>query len=144
MARSDFRFSHRLRVRWAEVDPQNIVFNANYLMYFDVAASEYWRELGFAYPEGFSKFGADTFVVKAGLEFHAPARYDDEIDLLVRLARIGRISMRVAIEVYRGDDHLVTGELIYVVADPATRKPMPVPDAIRAAIAGYERVAPEA
>jgi acyl-CoA thioester hydrolase len=143
MPRSDFRFSHRLRVRWGEVDPQNIVFNANYLMYFDVAGSEYWRELGFAYPDGFGKFGVDTFVVKAELEFHAPARYDDELELLVRLARIGRTSMRIAIEVYRGDDHLVTGELIYVVAHPTTRKPIPVPEAIREAIAGYERVAPE-
>src|SRR5262245_61898599 len=141
MPRSDFRFSHRLRVRWGEVDPQNIVFNANYLMYFDVGASEYWRELGFAYPDGFSQFGVDTFVVKATLEFHAPARYDDEIDLFVRLARIGRTSMRVALEVHRGDDHIVTGELIYVVADPNTRKPTPVPDALRTAIVAYERVA---
>ena len=51
MARESFRLAHTLRVRWAEVDPQSIVFNANYLMYFDVAATEYWRAVGFAYPE---------------------------------------------------------------------------------------------
>jgi acyl-CoA thioester hydrolase len=141
--RSDFLFSHAIRVRWAEVDPQNIVFNANYLMYFDVAAGEYWRALGFTYPEGFTAHGVDTFVVKATLEFHAPARYDDEIDLLVRTARIGRTSLRLGLEVHRGDEHLITGELIYVFADPTSRKPTPVPDVLRAKISGYERIAPE-
>jgi len=51
-----------LRVRWAEVDPQNIVFNAHYLMYFDVAATEYWREIGCEYPARFLAHGVDTFV----------------------------------------------------------------------------------
>ena len=45
MKRDDFRFFHRLRVRWAEVDMQKIVFNAHYLMYFDTAVSDYWRAL---------------------------------------------------------------------------------------------------
>ena len=45
MNRKDFRFFHRLRVRWAEVDMQKIVFNAHYLMYFDTAVADYWRAL---------------------------------------------------------------------------------------------------
>ena len=47
--RKDFRFFHRLRVRWAEVDMQKIVFNAHYLMYFDTAISDYWRALALPY-----------------------------------------------------------------------------------------------
>ena len=46
MARQDFSFFHTLRVRWAEVDMQAIVFNGHYLTYFDVAFTEYWREAG--------------------------------------------------------------------------------------------------
>jgi acyl-CoA thioester hydrolase len=143
MAREDFRLSHALRVRWAEVDPQGIVFNANYLMYFDVAAAEYWRELGFVYPDGFTRHGIDTFAVKATLEYHASARYDDVLDMLVRVSRLGRTSLRLVIEIHRGPTHLVSGELIYVVAELETRKPTPIPDTLRSAILAYERVAPE-
>ena len=51
MKRQDFRFFHRLRVRWAEVDMQKIVFNAHYLMYFDTAVADYWRALALPYEE---------------------------------------------------------------------------------------------
>src|SRR6476619_6140180 len=103
MLRSDFRLAHSVRVRWAEVDPQGIVFNAHYLMYFDVAATEYWRELGCVYPAFFLEHDVDTFVVKASLEFHAPARYDDAIEVCMRAAKLGRSSIRMAIEIHRGD-----------------------------------------
>jgi len=143
MARADFRLKHTLRVRWSEVDPQNIVFNPNYLMYFDVAAGEYWRELGFVYPEGLAKLGLDTFVVSAKIDFHRSARYDDVIDVLARTARIGRTSLRMLLEVHRGDEHLISGELVYVFADPATQKPLPIPDSLRATVASYELLPPE-
>ena len=142
MARDQFTFSYPLRVRWAEVDPQGIVFNANYLMYFDVAAGEYWRALGCEYPAAFSAHGVDTFAVKATLEFHAPARYDDMVDMCVRCSRIGRTSLCLLLEIYRGETHLVSGELIYVVASASERKPTPVPEFLRSAIAGFERVPP--
>ena len=143
MPRADFRLSHSLRVRWSEVDPQNIVFNPNYLMYFDVAASEYWRALGFTYPGGFSELGIDTYAVAAKLEFHRSARYDDELELCARTTRIGRTSLRVALEIHRGDEHLVSGELVYVMADPRTQTPVPIPGVLRQAILGYESVPPE-
>ena len=101
MSREQFRFAHALRVRWAEVDPQGIVFNANYLMYFDVAATEYWRAIGCTYPGAFAPLGVDTFAVKATLEFQAPARFDDVIDVCVRCARLGRTSLRMLLEVHR-------------------------------------------
>jgi acyl-CoA thioester hydrolase len=142
MARDQFKLIHPLRVRWAEVDPQGIVFNANYLAYFDVGVTEYWRDLGFVYPEGFTALGVDSFAVKATLEYHASARYDDVVDLCVRASHLGRTSMRIAVEIHRGEEHLVTGELVYVLADPTSRKPTPIPDALRAAITRYERVTP--
>jgi acyl-CoA thioester hydrolase len=143
MARQDFKLAHSLRVRWAEVDPQNIVFNANYLMYFDVGATEYWRALGCVYPQGFEVLGVDSFAVKATLEYHASARYDDVIDVCVRTSKLGRTSIRMAVEIHRGAEHLITGELIYVLADPKTRKPAPIPEALRAKIVGYEVTPPE-
>lgn len=143
MPRSDFRLAHRLRVRWAEVDPQNIVFNAHYLMYFDVAATEYWREIGCEYPAQFLAHGVDTFVVKTTLEFHAPARYDDQLEICMRAARLGRSSIRMQLEIHRADSHLVSGELIYVIASASERAPTPIPAALRAAILRYETLPPE-
>ncbi len=143
MAREDFRLSYPLRVRWAEVDPQAVVFNANYLVYFDVGATEYWRAIGFVYPDGFTKHAIDMFAVKATVEYHSPARYDDELDVLTRVTKIGRTSLRLALEIHRGAEHLVSGELVYVVTDATTRAPTPVPAVLREAIGSYEKVAPE-
>ena len=53
MARADFVCVPRLRVRWAEVDMQKIVFNGHYLTYIDTAVAEYWREIGLPYPQGY-------------------------------------------------------------------------------------------
>ncbi len=143
MARSDFTFSHRLRVRWAEVDRQGIVFNGHYLTYFDVGFTEYFRAIGYPYPDALLAHGSDVFAKKAALEYHAPAQYDDELDLLVRVARIGRSSMQFLIEIHRGDTLLISGEIVYVNADPAARKAAPVPAFLREAIGRFERVAPQ-
>lgn len=142
MARSDFRLAHRIRVRWAEVDRQGIVFNGHYLMYFDCGITEYWRAIGTPYPEGLAQHGSDLYVVKAAVEYHASAGYDDEIDVCVRVAAIGRSSVRFAIEIHRGAHHLVSGEVVYVNADPATRKSASVPTFLREAIARFEGHAP--
>jgi acyl-CoA thioester hydrolase len=142
MARSDFVFCHALRVRWAEVDRQGIVFNGHYLTYFDVGITEYWRAIGYPYPDALLKQGSDTFAVKATIEYQAPARYDDLLDVLVRVGRIGRSSIQFLLEIHRGDAQLIVGELIYVNADADTRKPFPVPGFLREAIARFERVPP--
>ncbi len=142
MPKQDFNFSHRLRVRWAEVDRQNIVFNGHYLTYFDLGMTEYLRALGFPYPDGLIEAGSDLFVVKATVEYKASARYDDEIDVYCRVARIGRSSIQFLFEIYRADDLLVTGENIYVNADPKTKQSASVPEFLRNAINGFERVNP--
>lgn len=138
MKRTDFRFFHRLRVRWAEVDMQKIVFNAHYLMYFDTAVADYWRALALPYEEAMHQLGGDLYVKKATVEFHASARMDDQIDVGMKCARIGNSSMTFAGAIFRGDELLITCELVYVFADPATQTSRPVPDALRAILLGYE------
>ena len=143
MARTDFTFSHPLRVRWAEVDRQGIVFNGHYLLYFDVGITEYWRAIGCPYPDGLLEHGSDMFVKKSTIEYHASAVYDDVVEVLVRVARIGRSSVQFLLEIHRGDTLLVNGEILYVNADPQTKKSAPVPVFLREAIARFERVVPE-
>jgi len=138
MKRTDFRFFHRLRVRWAEVDMQKIVFNAHYLMYFDTAVTDYWRALALPYQEAMHQLGGDLYVKKATVEFNASARMDDQIDVAMKCARIGNSSMTFAGAIFRGDELLITCELVYVFADPATQTSRPVPDALRAILLGFE------
>jgi YbgC/YbaW family acyl-CoA thioester hydrolase len=137
MHRADFTLVHRLRVRWSEVDMQHVVFNPQYLVYFDVAVGEYWRAMGAA-QEDYMR----VYSVKATIEFHGPARYDEELDVCTRVARIGRSSLAFAFGIWRGDDHLISGEIVYVYTDAQTQRPAPVPERLRAAICAYERVAP--
>ena len=144
MAREQFAFFHTLRVRWAEVDKQGIVFNGNYFLYFDVAITEYWRAIGINYPEGFVKeFGSDLFAARATADYHGSAEFDDMLDIHGRTARLGRSSMQFLLEIWRGAKHLVSGELIYVNADPSTKKSLPLPELLRQRIIAYERVKPE-
>lgn len=138
MKRQDFRFFHRLRVRWAEVDMQKIVFNAHYLMYFDTAIADYWRAIGLPYEAAMVQLDGDLYVKKATVAFHASARADDQIDVALKCTRIGTSSMVFAGAIFRGDALLITGELIYVFADPATQTSRAVPDLLRGILNDYE------
>ncbi|HYD75576.1 YbgC/FadM family acyl-CoA thioesterase [Ramlibacter sp.] len=138
MKRDDFRFFHHLRVRWAEVDMQRIVFNAHYLMYFDTAVADYWRALALPYEQAMHELGGDLYVKKATVEFNASARMDDQLDVGLRCGRIGNSSMLFEGAIFRGEQLLVTCELLYVFADPATQTSRPVPPRLREILTGYE------
>jgi acyl-CoA thioester hydrolase len=144
MARQDFAYFHTLRVRWAEVDMQGIVFNGHYLTYFDVAFTEYWRTVGL--PNIFlqAEEGREMFARKATIEYHSPAHFDDLVDIGVRCASLGRSSVRFVLEIYRGDEYLISGELLYVYADTAVRKGVPLPEEWRTTMTQFEKTSPVA
>ena len=77
------------------------------------------------------------------MEYHASAEYDDEIDIGVRVDRLGRSSFDFRVEIYRFDQLLVSGKVVYVNADPVQRKSASMPDFLRLAIKAFERTAPE-
>ncbi|HYD58559.1 MAG TPA: thioesterase family protein [Burkholderiales bacterium] len=150
MAKEDFNCAHRLRVRWAEVDMQKIVFNGHYLTYIDTAIAEYWRDIGLPYPHGYvDRYGNDIFLRKATVEYLGSARYDDVLAVLARVARLGKTSMTFAFEIHREDPvpaaagPLVTAELVYVNADPATMKAVSLPADVRERVQRYEKVPPQ-
>ena len=146
MPREDYTCAHRLRVRWSEVDMQKIVFNGNYLNYIDVAIAEYWRAIGLPYPHGYvDRYANDVYLRKASVNYLGSARYDDVLEVLVRVAKMGRSSMTFLFEVWRvepetAEKPLVTAELVYVNADPKTMASAPLPPALRDLIGKYERV----
>ena len=142
MKRQDFRHLERLRVRWAEVDLQKIVFNGHYLMYADTAVAGYWRALAMPYHQTMELLQGDLYVRKATLEYVGSARYDEQLEVGIRCARIGKTSLVFETAVYRGDAVLVHGELVYVFADPKSMTSQPVPDLLRTVFTAFEDGAP--
>jgi acyl-CoA thioester hydrolase len=123
-------FVHELRVRYGECDPQGIVFNANYLLYFDVAFTELWREAVGPWQEMVAR-GVDAVVAEANIEFRAPARYDDVLALTARVRRLGRSAITTEIDVLREQQLLVRGRLRHVCVATETWQKTDVPSWVR-------------
>ncbi|MDH1255045.1 GNAT family N-acetyltransferase [Comamonas thiooxydans] len=138
MNRQDFRSFTRIEVRWAEVDAQKIVFNAHYLMYADVAITNYWRQLAIPYEAGFASLGGELFVKKASTVYHGSATLGDVLDVGIRCVKQGNTSLQFDAGIFRGMELLNTVELVYVFADAATQTPRPVPQAMRDLLTAYE------
>lgn len=137
MARADFTFTHPLRVRWAEADMQGVVFNGHYLTYFDVGITEYWRAIFYGDAAQMRETLDRLYVVKSTVEYHASANFDDALDVCVRIARLGRSSIRVLFELHRGGAHLVSGENVYVHTHAGRSEPLP--EALRVHVQRFER-----
>ncbi|MFY8116511.1 MAG: acyl-CoA thioesterase, partial [Roseateles sp.] len=105
--RAEFRSFERLRVRWAEIDAQHIVFNGHYLNYIDTAVGAYWRALALPYAQTMAALGGDLFVRKATLEYLDAARYDEQLDVGVRCERVGNSSLTLRCAVFRAEQCLV-------------------------------------
>jgi acyl-CoA thioester hydrolase len=129
-------FVHRLRVRFHECDPQGVVFNAHYFAYFDVALTEMWRAAFGSYQSVVDQ-GTDVVVVEAAAKYRAPARFDDEIDVELSIARLGTTSMTTETAVRRDGELLVEGRLVHVFVDPATMAKQEIPDRVRAGLEPY-------
>jgi acyl-CoA thioester hydrolase len=125
--------THRIRVRYGECDPQGVVFNAHYFAYFDIALTELWREVAGSYTAMMEQ-GVDLQVVEATARYKAPARFDDEIDVTIEVARLGTTSMVTSLAIHRDGTLLVEGELAHVFVDGGTLTKIPIPDGIRAAL----------
>jgi YbgC/YbaW family acyl-CoA thioester hydrolase len=136
--RNEFRFAERLRVRWAEVDPRKAVFNAHYLMYLDTAMTGYWRALGVPCEETLKYLGGELSVSRATLDFRAPARLDDVLDIGIACNRIDNASIVFDAAVFRQDQVLASAELAYAFADADTQGAKRVPPELRELLQGFE------
>lgn len=117
---------------------QKIVFNAHYLMYLDTAMADYWRALALPYESALQQLEGDLYVKKAALEYHGSAHYDEVLDIGLRCQRIGNSSILFEGGIFCGDSLLVSGDLVYVFANPHTQVPKPVPTSLRAVFEAYE------
>ena len=135
----DAPFVHKLRVRYGECDPQGIVFNANYLLYFDVAFTELWRAAVGPWQEMVQR-GVDAVVADASLSFRAPARFDDQLELAARVVRLGRSAITTEIDVVRDGQLLVAGRLRHVCVSTETWSKTDVPNWVRSGLQRFATV----
>jgi acyl-CoA thioester hydrolase len=129
-------FRHRLRVRYNECDPQNAVFNANYLMYFDIAVSELWRHALGSY-DSMVAAGTDMVVAEANVRYRAPLRFDDEFDVRVSIASLGTTSMTSELAVERDGEVVAEGRLRHVFIEASGGGKTAIPDRVRKALEPY-------
>lgn len=140
MPKCDFKFHTSVRVRWMECDAQGIAFNGAYMGYLEVAQAEYFRNLGFSIYKIAQRGYFDSAVVKATLEFMAPARVDDVLELHARVSRIGNTSLTLDVEIYtQGSARMLTTiEAVYVGFYAESGATRPVPDEIRKLVNHFE------
>ena len=136
MAAAVTPFVHTLRVRYGECDPQGIVFNANYLAYFDVCITELWREALGGW-QAMVERGVDAVVGEANVRFRAPARNDDLIELRMHVASLGTTSVTTEVDVVRDEELLVQGRLRHVFVDATTWEKVEIPEWIRDGLSRY-------
>ncbi len=126
-------FVHRIRVRYAEVDGQGVVFNAHWLTYFDEACTRFMDSLGFG--PGFWVHEFDVMLVRAELEWSGPARFDDWVEVHVTPTRLGTKSFDLRYDARVGDADACTATITYVAITPGTNASAPIPDHVRSALA---------
>jgi acyl-CoA thioester hydrolase len=135
--RPPFRYSALTRVGFSDTDAQGVVYYGRYLPYFDLARVEYHRHLGLVIG---SAGGAEYVMRAVQVEYHAPARFDDTIEVFVRVSRIGRTSVTFEHAAYLLEDDalMVTAHQTVVLVDLAVRKAVPIPDSYRVATRAFE------
>jgi acyl-CoA thioester hydrolase len=140
MARSDFNFFHTMRVRYAEIDHQGVVFNAHYLTYLDVGHTEYMRAMDYDYSAAVKETGVDFHLAKATVEYKIPLYFDQEFDVGIRVARLGNSSITIVYEIYKtGTDELMAcGEKVDVCVYLDGHQPVRIPDGFRKAMEDFE------
>jgi len=137
-ARPPFKFAAQTRVAFSDTDAQGIVYYGRYMPYFDLARTEYLRHLGLLHHQDRS---LGEFVMRASaVEYFAPARFDDLIEIYARVRRIGYTSATWEFQAYGTEDGrlMVSAQQTSVFVDPSHRRAKAVPDAFSDVIRGFE------
>ncbi|HZG33619.1 MAG TPA: thioesterase family protein [Sphingopyxis sp.] len=139
----DFRVHETVRVRFNEIDGQNIVFNGHYLVYADIGVTEYFRALGEGQPGPyFHQYGTDIRETHCEIDYHAPARLDELITIAARVSRFGRDSFTLHCGIFRGEERLTDIEIDYAHLDLDSGQSTPLPGSFIAEVRRFEKRTP--
>jgi acyl-CoA thioester hydrolase len=128
-------FTHRVRVRYAEVDAQRVVFNAHWLTYCDDACTRFVESLGYQGADWSEVL--DLMLVRAVLEWSGPAGFDEWVDIAVEPVRIGTTSFDLRYRATVDGRPACTAVITYVSVEPGTHAPTPVPARLRDGLAAH-------
>jgi acyl-CoA thioester hydrolase len=133
-----YRYAAYSRVAFSDTDAQGVVYYGRYMPYFDLARTEYHRHLGSRHL-GYVDFAMRAITV----EYVAPARFDDLLEVFVRVERVGNTSITYDHAAYRidedgGDTLMCTAKATAVCIALDERKAVPVPDEFRESVAAFE------
>lgn len=132
--RSAYRRFATIQTRWEDNDVYGHVNNVVYYSFFDTAVNRYLIEAGALDIEAGAVIG---LVVETQCRYHAPLAFPDILDVGIRVARVGTSSVRYEVAVFRqgGEEAAAAdGHFVHVYVDRATRRPVPLPEALRAAL----------
>jgi len=130
-----FRYAAYTRVAFSDTDAQGVVYYGRYMPYFDLARVEYHRHLGHV------ELGGEFAMRASNVEYHAPARFDDLLEVFVRVERIGTTSLTYDLSAYRAEDDVLmaTAKQTLVLIDVTGRRPRAIPDVFRSQVTAFER-----
>lgn len=142
--RSQFSFFTSFRVRYSEVDAQNVVYNAHYLTYFDIGLHEFYRASGLDYLQVLADADADTRVVHASVNYLGAIPFDALVDVAVRVEKLGRSSIAYGIAIFRQGEAeaKASGSVIWVVADNGSGRSTDIPPELRSLLERFRVAAP--
>ncbi len=138
--KSKFRFKTQVRVRNYEIDWQGVVHNANYLLYFEVGRIAYLEHVGVKVDVNSIQHDSKVVVVRNEIDYRAPARFNDLLDVYTRISFIRDTSFAFEGLLENVETKLVVGENIsfHVWMDHKTNRPMRIPDEFRSIIRKFE------
>jgi acyl-CoA thioester hydrolase len=129
-----FHYAAYIRVGFSDTDAQGVVYYGRYMRHFDQARTEYHRHLGHFDLHG-------EFAMRAlCVEYHAPARFDDLLEVFVQVERIGSTSVTYDYAAFRIDDDtlMATAKQTAVLIDSGTLRPVAVPESFREHVEAFE------
>ena len=125
-------FTHRIRVRYAEVDGQGVVFNAHWLTYFDETCTRYVESWGFGADYGINEF--DVMLVKVVVEWSGPARFDEWVEIAVVPTRLGTKSFDLRYRASVDDRAACEATITNVAVKPGVNDSIEIPEHVRAVL----------
>lgn len=130
-------FCLKIRVRYSECDAQGVVFNARYADYVDLASTEFLRAVFGGYQQLLDQ-GYDNQIVKLLIQWQAPARFDDVLELRIQLSHIGTTSFTLTTDIVNNatQENLASAEAVYVMLDKASFRKCAIPEHLRFKLEG--------
>lgn len=128
--RLDYRWFHAITTRWMDNDVFQHVNNVNYFSYFDTAVTYYEMT---EHVVGLLDGPLHCVVAEVSCRYHSSLAFPDRVAVGIRVARIGRSSVRYEVAVFRNDDDVAAaeGHFVHVFVERGTQRPVPIPNEAR-------------